>query len=607
MAGNDNRLSSVDHTRDLCAKMYDLQKEGAFCDITLHIGGRSLQLHSVVLASCSVTVAAELTSDVRGDTSCFSQLSELDGDALSRLVQFVYTGELLLDDNTDVAALKLSFRCMGLRLGVQLCDEYVQEKDMATKSGLGELSSLSDVQNLAVMTDEPSFDVLACRSKTNLLQESRLQCHPCESQETGLQMPHLVDDVHVPYIANSDDRISVASAKQTHALDVKPLTSNNDNTGHRGKCHLTYESIGEETNKDINDCSRFEKDTDVATTNDLIVCIHRMTDRYIKIKGSQFSEIEKIRDVNCIARHPSKMSAPANGGCDGVGCRRSGRTKQLPKRYSEDMAWGVTQGHVGVFGKQSETDSRQEDCRNAMENCESDRNIALPSSHETIKERTNYNKLQHHRREVVKNKRTRGNGKVSIISSEVRDVTTGTKMAVSSCKQNSRCIVDTDMKSTSSIQCTAMMRSTSTAQDSCQSNLTVDYELSSDAKTTVGKCDKPGVTECHTAMLSDVHKPGDYTVPSQSKTPSLSSRYKHRKCGICKQTFSAPDGLVAHRKLCHRRDRGPNPRKYNCEECAYIARTEKLLLIHMNDKHGVPLTAQDKFTVHTCHVSTLAF
>ena len=179
-------------------------------------------------------------------------------------------------------------------------------------------------------------------------------------------------------------------------------------------------------------------------------------------------------------------------------------------------------------------------------------------------------------------------------------------MDVSNCEPNSRCIVDTDIKPTSSNRCIAMMRNTTTAQDSaCKSNLVVDCELSSNNANTTGiKCDTREAAECDTVSLSDVHKPGDNTVPSESTTPNL--RYKHRKCGICKQTFSAPEVLIAHRKLCHRRDRGPNPRKHDCEECAYVARTEKLLFIHMKHKHGVPLAAQDKFTVHTCHVSTLA-
>ena len=79
-------------------------------------------------------------------------------------------------------------------------------------------------------------------------------------------------------------------------------------------------------------------------------------------------------------------------------------------------------------------------------------------------------------------------------------------------------------------------------------------------------------------------------------------KYKHRKCGTCKETFATSDALVMHRKSCHRRARGPNPRKYDCEQCRYVARTEKLLLIHKNDKHGVPLDAQDKFPVHKCQV-----
>ena len=605
MACDDNRSSSAGHTRDLCVKMYDLQKEGAFCDMTLQIGGRSLQLHSVVLASCSETIAAELTrdahGDTHGDTSCFSHLSALDADALERLVRFLYTGELFLDDETDVAALKLSCQCMGLWVGVELCDEYVRKKDHAAKLCIGEVC-LTDVRNLAVTTDEP-FDILTCRPTTNLFQESNrsitgaypLKCHPFESGLAGLRMPRQVAGVCSSYAAHSDDR--GASVKQSHPLDVTPLTLNNDNMGDSVKCHAKARSIGEETNIDINGCSLFEKDTHLATTNDLIMSVHRMTKRYIQIKGSQFS------DVNCITRHSSKMLAPTNVGVDGVGCRRSGRTTQLPKRYSDDMAWGVSPGHVGVFGNQSDADMPQKDCTNTME----DFDIASQSSHEHLEERINCNRLQHHRRDAVRNKRAHENGKVSIISSEIKDVIIDTKMDVSNCEPNSRCIVGTDMKPTSSIQCTAMMRSTSTAQDSCiKSNLEVDCELSyNDANNTGDKCDTREAAECDTVSLSDVHKPGDNTGPSESKTPNL--RYKHRKCGICKQTFSTPETLIAHRKLCHRRDRGPNPRKYDCEECAYVARTEKFLFIHMKDKHGVPLAAQDKFMVHTCHVSTLIY
>ncbi|KAI0241834.1 hypothetical protein LSAT2_017983 [Lamellibrachia satsuma] len=340
-------LTSTDHSRALCAKMYDLQTDGTLCDIQLRIGTNSLYLHSIVLAGCSDTLANELTRDSSDDTSCLSHLGVLDGDALQRLIRFLYTGEMLLNGDMDVSAISLCCQHMGLWAGVQLCEAYLKDRDEAATGVV--VNYLTHGQNQTMSTDKPGVE--------------------------------------------------------------------------------------------------------------------------------------------------------------------SGRAKHVPKRYSENMAWGVTPGRIGTFGNQCEIDPSQK----------------TPKKIKRVMESNSFSHAV-----VIEN---------------------------SSCK----------------IPLEVPPRESDKYKHSCKIPLEVPPRESDKYK--------------HSCKIP-------LEVP-----PRESDKYKHRKCSICKETFATPDALVTHRKLCHQRARGPNPRNYSCDQCPYMARTEKLLLIHLNNKHDVSLAAQDKFPVHTCHVN----
>ena len=636
-------LTSTDHNRALCAKMYDLQTDGTLCDIQLRIGTNSLYLHSVVLAGCSDTLATELTRDSSDDASCLSHLGVLDGDALQRLIRFLYTGEMLLNGDMDVSAISLCCQHMGLWAGVQLCEAYLKDRDEAATGVV--VNYLTHGQNQAMSTDKPGVELLHCRPVTNVAQQNvsivtdacKFKLHPCHSAETWLQMPANCKKT-VPADSGADDQIngrkisetscvpSVASTGQYKPYEFKFHGSNN--TGYVGS-HTR--DVAEETHSDVDiDMSTAEKSMVSAAIDVRILCTHATSERGAIRNTNTLRQMEKHGNVKHITRRSSKKLASTSNG-DEVVCRRSGRAKHVPKRYSENMAWGVTPGHIGTFGNQCEIDPSQKTPKKIKRGLERDCDIRFKEEHDVgflgslnhePEEKSvsfnNISQLKSQLQETLESKLTGGNRKTSSTSVEVRtipcqpvqgrDAITGAEMVESNCDRNNRCESGEVVKPASNSQNGTVMylRSNSTMQESCNQSLSVLGKLSSDEGNHIDfKCVKETA-----AAVMESNSFSDAVVIENSSCkialevpPRESDKYKHRKCSICKETFATPDALVTHRKLCHQHARGPNPRNYRCDQCPYMARTEKLLLIHLNNKHDVSLAAQDKFPVHTCHVS----
>lgn len=55
-------IENPNHTKALCASLYNLRQYGKLCDVTLISDGKSIKAHRVVLAACSEYFNAMFTS-----------------------------------------------------------------------------------------------------------------------------------------------------------------------------------------------------------------------------------------------------------------------------------------------------------------------------------------------------------------------------------------------------------------------------------------------------------------------------------------------------------------------------------------------------------------
>ena len=58
----DKEIRNPNHTKALCASLFNLRENGKLCDVTLISDGKSIRAHRVVLAACSEYFNAMFTS-----------------------------------------------------------------------------------------------------------------------------------------------------------------------------------------------------------------------------------------------------------------------------------------------------------------------------------------------------------------------------------------------------------------------------------------------------------------------------------------------------------------------------------------------------------------
>ena len=79
---------------------------GLLCDVCLVAGGIELQCHKSVLAACSQYFFAMFTNEMSESKASRIVLQEIDPDALSLLIDFVYTSEIhVTEENVQVSYL----------------------------------------------------------------------------------------------------------------------------------------------------------------------------------------------------------------------------------------------------------------------------------------------------------------------------------------------------------------------------------------------------------------------------------------------------------------------------------------------------------------------
>ena len=92
----DECYRSINHAERMMRKMETHHTKGQLCDVTLIVGQHRIHGHRIVLSAASDYFAAMFTNDVREATQEEVKMKDVDPEALSSLVNYMYTGEYSL-------------------------------------------------------------------------------------------------------------------------------------------------------------------------------------------------------------------------------------------------------------------------------------------------------------------------------------------------------------------------------------------------------------------------------------------------------------------------------------------------------------------------------
>ena len=92
----DECYRSINHAERMMRKMETYHTKGQLCDVTLIVGQHRIHGHRIVLSAASDYFAAMFTNDVKEATQEEVKMKDVDPEALSSLVNYMYTGECSL-------------------------------------------------------------------------------------------------------------------------------------------------------------------------------------------------------------------------------------------------------------------------------------------------------------------------------------------------------------------------------------------------------------------------------------------------------------------------------------------------------------------------------
>lgn len=93
----DSKLFKIkEHCSESFQVMNQLRKEGQLCDVTFRIGGDTFTAHRVVVASVSPYLRAMFTCGMKESSQDEIELRDIEPQAMSALINYAYTGEVLV-------------------------------------------------------------------------------------------------------------------------------------------------------------------------------------------------------------------------------------------------------------------------------------------------------------------------------------------------------------------------------------------------------------------------------------------------------------------------------------------------------------------------------
>ncbi|CAH8490674.1 unnamed protein product [Dicrocoelium dendriticum] len=116
-----------EHWQRILIGLNDLRQGGHFCDVILQAGAVKISAHRNVLAASSRYFNAMFTGPMAEARSPCVQIQGIDGDALIQLIDFIYTGEILVTEDT-VQSLLPAANLLQLGNVRAACCEFLQSQ-----------------------------------------------------------------------------------------------------------------------------------------------------------------------------------------------------------------------------------------------------------------------------------------------------------------------------------------------------------------------------------------------------------------------------------------------------------------------------------------------
>ncbi|XP_078615929.1 kelch-like protein 24 [Branchiostoma floridae x Branchiostoma japonicum] len=175
------------HGRKLLAELASQRKNGEFLDVVVQVEGREFPCHRAVLASTTY-FKTMLSSNFTESTSKAVQLHGMDSSSFSKILDFMYTGEIRIrkDDVQDVLQTAHMLRFDTI---LQYCKKFIQD-NLCPNNCLGVLrltdmyDDLSDlkksartmtVSNFSDATQDEEFLSLSLEDLLDLLRDEDLK------------------------------------------------------------------------------------------------------------------------------------------------------------------------------------------------------------------------------------------------------------------------------------------------------------------------------------------------------------------------------------------------------------------------------------------------
>lgn len=122
----DKELEVVgNHEKDSFSVFHEMRSFDELCDLTLKVNGKEIRAHRVVLAACSPYFRAMLTTGFVESNLGTISLQDCEENAVERLVGFLYTCKLNLNES-NVENILRAAALFQIELVVQKCADFLE-------------------------------------------------------------------------------------------------------------------------------------------------------------------------------------------------------------------------------------------------------------------------------------------------------------------------------------------------------------------------------------------------------------------------------------------------------------------------------------------------
>ncbi|XP_071483433.1 kelch-like protein 3 [Diadema setosum] len=213
------------HTRKAFEMLNVFRKQNVLCDVILEAEGVEIPAHRIVLASCSQYFAAMFTSELSESRAEKIILQEVDGRALSLLIDFVYTSEVQVTEENVQTLLPAASLLQLNDVRVACCD-FLQKQLHPTNclgiQAFADVHSCSDLyhyaqnytmQHFSAVVRSDEFFALSAAQVCELISSDHLTVHSEEEVFEAVvawvrqdeanrsdYMPQLVEYVRLPLL-----------------------------------------------------------------------------------------------------------------------------------------------------------------------------------------------------------------------------------------------------------------------------------------------------------------------------------------------------------------------------------------------------------------------